>query len=88
MSSKNKLLGAALEENRVRKKDSIFLAFILSEIILMARFETTFHHFQNLAESNADLGKKIEDMKEELKEGRIEIERTTDDYLKLKVRCW
>ena len=42
---------------------------------------------QNLAENNAELEKKIEEMKEELKAGRIEIERTTDDHLKLKVSC-
>ncbi len=40
---------------------------------------------QNLAEANEDLEKKMQEMKEELKNGRIEMERTTDDYLKLKV---
>ena len=33
-----------------------------------------------------ELEEKISEMKKEMKEGKEEIERTTDDYLKLKVR--
>lgn len=40
---------------------------------------------QNLAEANVELETRIEDFKKELRDGKVEIERTTDDYIKLKV---
>ncbi len=42
--------------------------------------------FQNLAESNVELENKIRDLKDEMREGEREIEKTTDEYMKLKVK--
>ena len=36
---------------------------------------------------NDSLHAKIEELKQELKDGKKEIDKTTDDYLKLKVLC-
>jgi hypothetical protein len=38
-----------------------------------------------LSEHNVELEDRIEEMKKKMKEGQLEIERTTDEYLKLKV---
>lgn len=40
---------------------------------------------QHLWEEASKLKDRIEDMEKELAEGKMEIERTTDDYIKLKV---
>ena len=41
--------------------------------------------WQNLATENEELLSKMEMLKQELRDGKGEIEKTTDDYLKLKV---
>ena len=41
--------------------------------------------WQNLATENDELLSKIEMIKQEMRDGKGEIEKTTDDYLKLKV---
>ena len=41
--------------------------------------------WQNLAESNVELERKVEELKQEMREGQREIEATTDQYLKLRV---
>lgn len=40
---------------------------------------------QKLSEYNLELERQIEKMKEEMMDGKNEIDKTTDDYLKLKV---
>ena len=40
---------------------------------------------QALAEANIEMEAKIDDLKKELRDGQLEIEKTTDEYLKLKV---
>ena len=41
--------------------------------------------FQNLTELNVQLEDEITKLKKEMQEGQLEIEKTTDEYLKLKV---
>ena len=40
---------------------------------------------QNLVDENEELLNKIENIKQQLKDGKLEMEKTTSDYLKLKV---
>lgn len=51
---------------------------------------SSFHHcsLQNLTDANEEYQKQIEDMKAQIEEAVGQVERYSDDYVKLKVRTW
>lgn len=51
---------------------------------------SSFHHcsLQNLTDANEEYQKQIEDMKAQIEEAVGQVERYSDDYVKLKVMTW
>ena len=79
MTSKNKLLNAALEENRVgENSDSSFWPRCSFDAALML----ISYVFQNLSDDNVELRRKIDELQEEMRQGREEMEKAADEYLK------
>lgn len=59
-------------------------------IIFFLALVLSFYHcsLQNLTDANEEYQKQIEDMKAQIEEAVGQVERYSDDYVKLKVRTW
>lgn len=59
-------------------------------IIFFLALVSSFYHcsLQNLTDANEEYQKQIEDMKAQIEEAVGQVERYSDDYVKLKVRTW